>query len=274
VEKLPKSENIVKTLSRSLNEYFLVVKDLLKKDWEKQGKGFLLDDGGMSVMLRLFEKTVSYFVLKNRKKQAPNENEYRKYLKPIANLFEKNYTNEEDLKSLKRELSSEAGKEAVLKKFLLCIRNETGEDIVPNDLIDLKAQEVMKLERKLKELIKVVLVNQYKDDWYKVIPPEIWGRAKKRQLKHNGDDLNKTHLHIIFGECLHIMRSNKKFFYPIFKKESGFGSDIEFEGAFDTLSRIKSTQMSHDVGIVMKKNDNELFRIYMDKINSCIDEYY
>ncbi len=272
--KIPNSEKVVNSLSRSLNDYFYVVKDLFQVDWELQRKGFILDDGGMSVMLRLFEKIVSYFVLESRKKIIPSEEEYRKYLKPVAKLFEKNYSNIEDLKVLKRELSSEAGKEAVLKRFLLNIKNETGENIVPHELVDLKSQQLRKLERKLKELIKDVLEEHYRNDWYKEIPPQIWGKAKKNQLKHNEEDINKTHLHFIFGECLHIMRENKKLFYALFKNESGFGSDIEIEGAFNTLSRIKSTQMSHDVGISMKKNDNELFRIYIDKINSCIDDYY
>ena len=79
-------------------------------------------------------------------------------------------------------------------------------------------------------------------------------------------------MQLTFGECCHLMRQNKILFYPLFKKgKYGFGSDSELEGALDHISRIRNIQETHDVGASKKIHDENLFRLYLDKINKCVD---
>ena len=68
-----------------------------------------------------------------------------------------------------------------------------------------------------------------------------------------------------------ILRQNKLLFYPLFRKsEQGFGSDSELEGAFDFITRIR-TKMVHYVGEEGKTHDDTLFKIYIEKLNKCVE---
>lgn len=266
-----KVDKVVSNLSTNLSKYFCYVEKLWPEDWKLGSKGFVLDDGGNAVMVRLFEKIVSRCVTK--KIGIPSEKDYETYLRPLAKLFITQYKDKEKHRELRRLSASEAGKDDILKQFIRYIQQETGDSLFGGEIESPKANELRMLEGKLKELIKNVLSKQKGNDWFiKSLPESISKKALKNMEKHGETDPAKAYLHIIFGECIAIMRQYKNFFYPIFKnKEYGFGSDIEVEGALNFLSRYKATQTSHEVGIERKSEDDALFEIYFGKINKCID---
>jgi len=258
----------VKNLSNALSDYFFCVKKLMEDYWKLENKGFVLDDGGNSVMIRLFEKIVSRCVNKG----LPDDQDYEKYLKPIAVLLSERYKDKEELKKLKLTITSEGGKDELLKQFVLCIKQETGDQLFGGEIESTASQELRELERKLKELINKTLTKEKGENWFIEIPENISKKAIKNMEKHGEMDAKKAYLHIIFGECIAIMRKYNSLFYPIFRRgEHGFGSDAEIEVAFDFISRFKSTQTSHYVGLKKKTHDDTFFEMYIDKINKCID---
>jgi DNA sulfur modification protein DndB len=263
-------EKTVKNLHNALSNYFTCVQKLMPEDWRLENKGFVLDDGGNSVMIRLFEKIINRCVMKGT---IPNEEEYIKYLKPLANLFFQQYKTAEDLKKLKLRITSEGGKDELLKEFIVYIKQETGDNLFGGEIESITTTKLKELERKFKELIRVVLSKDEGDNWFKKkIPQDIYNRALRNMKKHGEKDTQKLYLQIILGECFTIMRKYKSQFYPLFKKgEYGFGSDAEIEGAFDLISRVRGTQLVHDVGVKKKTHDDQLFEIYIDKFNRLIE---
>lgn len=263
-------EKIIKNLHKALSNYFVCVQKLMTENWELGNKGFVLDDGGNSVMIRLFEKIISRCVMKGT---TPKEEDYVKYLKPLANLFSQQYKTAEDLKKLKLRITSEGGKDELLKEFIGYIRQETNDNLFGGEIELITTTKLKELEKKFKELIRVVLSKNEKDNWFKKkIPEDIYNRALKNMKKRGEKDIQKLYLQIILGECFTIMRKYKSLFYHLFKEgEYGFGSDAEIEGAFDLISRVRGTQLVHDVGAKKKTHDDQLFEIYVDKFNRLID---
>jgi len=161
----------------------------------------------------------------------------------------------------------------VLKKFILYIREGTGDHSFGGEIESVTSKELKELERKIKELIRLVLSkNGGEEDWFeKKVPPDIYKRALKNLEKRAEGDIKKAYLQLTLGECMTILRQNKLLFYPLFRKsEQGFGSDSELEGAFDFITRIR-TKMVHYVGEEGKTHDDTLFKIYIEKLNKCVE---
>jgi len=260
----------VKNLSNTLAQYFLCVYKTMKDDWELQNKGFVLDDGGNSVMIRLFEKILSRCVNQG----IPNGADYKKYLQPLADLFKTAYKDKDALKKLKLSIASEGGKDEVLKRFIGHIRQETNDNLFGGaDFILDIAQQLRDVERKLKEFIKNTLSKAKGNNWFEeMVQKQIVSKAVKNMEKHGETDPQNAYLHIIFGECVSIIRDHKQLFYPLLKKgDYGFSDDGQIESIFDFLSRFKSTYVSHSIGVKKKVYDDEFLDMYIKKVNSCLD---
>ena len=97
----PNPEKIIRTLGQSLLEDFKEYKNMFAEDWERSSKGFILDDSGMSLMIRLFEKITNYSVSVNHKKIIPTNEIFIKYLTPIIKLLKEKYLETWILKNLR-----------------------------------------------------------------------------------------------------------------------------------------------------------------------------
>jgi DNA sulfur modification protein DndB len=266
----PKPEQLIKNLHSGLSIYFKCVEDVFSDNWKLEEKGFVLTDGGIAVVIRIFEKIVSRNVAKGK----PTDEEFKKYLYPLADLFKKQYSTDDKLKKLRLSITSEGGKEEILKEFILYIRQATGDKLFGGDLESDQGKKIKDLESKLKELIRIVLSKDEKGDWFKkYASQDIFKKAMSNMEKRGEQDPSNAYKQIIFGECIAIMRTNKEKFYSIFKTgEHGFGSDMELEGAFNFLSRIRTHEV-HDIGSNKKVYDDELFEIYLEKIQICISKF-
>lgn len=258
-------------LSNALSEYFKCISEVFGEDWKLKNKGFVLDDGGNSVMIKLFEKIVHSVILKGKK--HPTREDYIKYLSPLKDIIEKEYKDLDYLKKIKKSIASEGGKEELLKEFILRIRSVTGENTFGGKIgIDVK-KDLIEIERKLKELIRIKLSEEDEAEWFKKkVPKDIYSRALKRMKNSGESDIRKIYLHITLGECMAIMRLYKTIFYPVFTKgEYGFGSDTAFEGALSEVIRIRNIHETHSVDIPKKMYDDKLLEIYLKKLEKSIE---
>lgn len=263
----------ISNLTKVLVEYFNIVEKLFPKDIAQGKKGFVLDNGGNSLMIRLLEKIVSYCTLSGKKK--PGESDYLKYLKPARDSVDRISQDEgEGLVKLKKRLSSEGGRDDVLKEFIADIKSATGDFSFGGTEESSTSKRLRNLEGRLKDLICVVLTKEKGVDWFeKAVSKDIYGKARSRMKKYGEEDKNKAYLHIMLGECANIIRNNKSIFYPLFTKvDCGWGKDSEFEGALDLILRIRITKSAHSVGVDSKTHDEKLFNIHMDKMNSCLNQ--
>lgn len=257
-------------LAKALAVYFSCLKQVLNEDWEKEEKGFSSTDGAYGVYVRIFEKIVS----RMKDKIYPEEKDYLKYLSPLKQLFEECYPTPDDLKKLRLSVTSEGGKSSLALQFILFIREKTSDNYFGGEIESLGMKEIRDLEGRLKLLIKQKLKTEDSYDWLKgKLPEEVYGRLEKRMKSHNQNDYDDLHLQLTFGECVNILRTYKDIFYADFKNEDfGFNNEKAIEVAFEHISNIRNTQHSHTSGVSKKTEDEDLFRIYLYKINKCLDE--
>lgn len=266
-------DKFTKKLYVELDRYFARVKSILAEDWAKSKNGFVLHDAGNAIILRLFEKIINSHILKGLK-GLPADADYDRYLSSLKKLFLGRYKDNDALKDLKLRMTSEGGRDKVIKEICLYIQQETKDNLFGGQIETPISKEAVALEKKLKELIRIILSGDGKGDWLKsVAPPDVYGKAVKRLQKHGEVDLQNAYKHILLGECCFLIRTHKDLFYPLFKKgENGFGSDYELEGALTNICRVRALQDDvHDTGVEKKLHDESICKMFIDKINKCVD---
>ena len=266
-------DDCVKKIGISLLNYFDILRSNFPNNWELKSKGFILTNGGISVMIGLFEKILSRIMQKTNKE--PDKEDFKFYITPLKAILES--LDNASLKNLRLRCTSEGGKTEVLNEFILKIRSETKDDLFGGEIQTTYFKEEFKtLEKKLKEVIKKVLYNPKSKNWFKdAVDEAIYGRAIKIMKKNGITDMDKIHLQITLGDCFFIMRKHENLFYPIFINESqafSFNNKTILEGAFSTISTMRATLEAHYTGAEIKSGDEEVLRIYLEKMNKCLDE--
>lgn len=267
------SSACVTKVASALSEYFEIFKRNFPNNWNLQSKGFVLTNGGISVIIGLFEKILSRIMQKNGRE--PNKEDFEFYTNPIKPVLES--LDNTYLKSLRLRCTSEGGKSELLNEFILKIRSETKDDLFGGEILTTKFKdEFVMLEKKIKDFIKKKLYNSKNRDWFKdAIDSSIYGRALKIMKKNGIKDMEKIHLQIGLGDCFSIMRKHENLFYPIFineDKEFSFSNKTILEGVFSTITTMRAKLEAHYTGAEIKTGDEEILKLYLEKMNKCLDE--
>lgn len=268
-------DDCVRKIGISLLNYFDTLKSSFPNNWELKSKGFILTNGGISVMIGLFEKILSRIMQKNNKE--PDKENFKFYSAPLKATLES--LDNADLKNLRLRCTSEGGKTEVLNEFIMKVRSETKDNLFGGEIqATYFKEEFITLEKKLKEVIKKLLYNPKNPknkNWFKdAVDEPIYGRAIKIMKKNGITDMDKIHLQITLGDCFSIMRRHEKLFYPIFINEQAFSFNNKtiLEGVFSTISTMRATLEAHYTGVEIKSGNEEILRIYLEKMNQCLDE--
>ena len=256
-------DETVRQLSKALSIYFIVIKDILRKDWERGDKGLALSNGSNSILIRIFERIVSNCVLK---KNAVKASDYEKYLKPLGKYL--NEKTDEDYKKIRLMASSEGGKDNLLRDFVLYIRKETNDWQFGGNIDASGSSEIKSLEKRFKDLFELKFKEDRAED---VLSKDLYGKASK-YLSTHGLSKRDIYRQLTFGECVRVLREKKDIFYPSFVGSNcEFHAEIDFESALGHITRHRNSQLSHDIGAAARDTDDPLFKIYIDKINKCIN---
>jgi len=266
------SSACVKGVALSLSSYFDVLKNICPNNWRLKSGGFILTNVGISVMIGLFEKILSRTMQK--KNRRSNDDDFRFYITPIKDILESTDTNY--LNDLRLKCASEGGKSELLKEFMLKIRSETKDNLFGGENITTPfKEEFVKLEEKFKGLIKKKLYSSKNKNWFKdAVDSSTYNKALKNMKKHGIIDMDKTYLQVGLGECISIMRMNEKLFYPVFIIENesfSFSNKTILEGAFSLITIMRVILEAHFTGMKTKAGDEEVLRVYLDKMNKCLD---
>lgn len=263
----------IKNVASSLVHYFAVLKIEFPSNWDLGSKGFVLTNGGISVMIGLFEKIITRVMQKERR--IPNRDEFALYTKPLKSFLEDRDAN--DLRKLRLRITSEGGKSEVLNEFIFKIRSETKDDLFGGEIQAVRFQDEFRmLEKKLKDTVKKKLYNPKDKDWFKnAVDYSMYGRAL-HVMKRNGiTDMKKIHLQIGLGDCFAIMRKHENLFYPIFineDREFSFSNKTMLEHAFSIITTMRANLGAHYTGIKVKPHDEAILKIYLAPMNKCLDE--
>lgn len=263
-------QTLISNLSRGLNEYLMVVEETFPEDWKLKNKGFVLSKGGLSVMIAYFEKIVSRMVGKG----TPTNKDYKMYLEPLKQIIDLMNENKSELKSWKSRTASFGGRKEVLKEFMIYAREKTGDTHFGGpDIEESELEIILEIERKLKEFLKVQLHKKFGAKWFdeEIIPKEVRGRAISR-AKQQGNPEEEAYKQLNFGECIELLRRNKKELYPLLMKSKyGFSNNSEIDAAMSNLSKMR-TQKAHPIKLKQKMYQESLFKIYSDKMKRTLDE--
>ena len=259
----------------SLSNYFLFLKELLLSLWELGPKGFIITNGGISVMIGLYQKILERSISKNGRK--PSEDDFTLYLTPLKDVFNKEYNNESKLKTLRLRCTSEGGKSELLAEFVIKIKNATGDQLFGGEIENPHSKEFRELEQKLRELINLTLSKQFGENWIedeKIVPKDIYQRCLKYLKEHNLEGKKKSYTQLTLGPCCAIIKKHEGLFNPIFvNDENGFANNVEFDAAIKQITRVRNTQTSHSVEASVKTADELRLKLNLDQINECINEF-
>jgi len=266
---------MVANIAGSISEYFRCLNEILSKQWELGSKGFIVSNGGIAVMIGLYQKILERIISKSGKK--PLQEDFKYYLNPLIKIFEKDYGGDDKLKSLRLRCTSEGGKSELLEEITLKIKNLCGDNLFGGEIENPRSQEFRDLEQKLKDLINKVLTKTFDENWIEkedVVPRDIYQQCLNHLQKNNLKGKKKPYTQLTLGPCCSIIKKNENLFNQIFiNDEGGFPTNLEFDAAIKQITRVRNTQVSHNVGVSAKASDEARLKLNLEQINDCINEF-
>ena len=258
----------------SLISYLLISKEIFPKNWNlASNNGFILSNGGMAVMIALYERILSRIAEKNGK--PPNEDDFRKYLSPLTEILE--IVDQKIQKQLRIRATSEGGKSELVNELVLLIRKEVGDIRFGGD-IETKTndKEFLGLENLLKELIGKYYSDQENSNWLaSLVDESTFKKSLKLYEKNNGKiDMVRVHWGLTMGECFTLLNNNFQKVANIFinEEEYSFPNQQHFKFAGEFIGQMRAKISAHATGAKPKKSDVEMLKLYMDRIQSCLQK--
>jgi len=268
-------EEIVANVSTAISKYFEIID---KKFEEKYKSGFIFTNGGIAVTILLFEKIVDA-ITKQKKKVSDSEIIY--YLSLLNELFEEKYNSSAQLALLRRSVTSNAGKDAILSEICANINNKIPDKNLHLE-VKLKIEEIKDLageiEAGVRNLVKSVLLK--KDDKYfkRLVPYDVREEAeenKQSDVRKNpslaGRDLIEW---VGLGESYKIIEQKNVFpdFEKIFVNPSGFTSKGRFIAVFRNIIDVRN-KTKHEIIEHLTPAQIEEFKYDAPIFKKCIDDY-
>lgn len=263
------AQTTVDRVSKALGTFFEQINKILTDEEKNQ---FAFTNGGMSIMIALFERVLS------RLNSIPRDNDIVKYVTALHQTLASEYPHESDRKKLRLRITSEGGKDELIEAFVLSIRGITGDTSFGGviQVTDFN-NEVIQFEREFAKFLFQVLEIQSIDDLQKHAPPDVCGKLRKRRDSDLAKGIQKNDFSedITLGECLTILNYDDNWgLFKLFLVESepGFNSIDETKAALQSITKFRANTL-HGKAVSPKYKDRELNDIYLDKLNKCIEDF-
>jgi DGQHR domain-containing protein len=254
-------EKLIANASNSLSKYFQKVKEVFKDNWELGNKGFVVSNGGISVMITIYERFLSL------NSKVPTDENLTKYLTTMRNYIESDFNSPIKLKKLRERTASEAGKTELAKEFIFELSKIYPEFKKHVDSVTYH-QSVVDFEIKFRNFVGKVLGN-VSDNWLKQrVSSDIYERAKRKADERGSTDILN---YLTLGDCKEIIKreDNKKIFIEILTKPpEGFDDFAEFIVAFDKISKARNDLLHRNDDKVTK---DEVFKAYFYKMDKVLE---
>ena len=265
-------ELLKKNMKESLIEYFKVLETNLHTNWEFGSKGFILSNGGIAVMVGLYEKIMARIMEKDGR--TADKNDFIYYTNPLKSILETSDTR--SLKNLRLKATSEGGRKDILNEFSLRIKNATTDNLFGGIIEEPYADQFRNLELKLKEIIKYMCSTPEDKEWLKkLVDQTVYGRALKNINKRNIFGEENVYQGLDLGQCVPIIKTNVKKFSPIFvgNKDFQFTKDEDFIHALDFVTRVRNEVLHPVLGAEIKPSDKKRLDVDLESIDKCLDNY-
>jgi hypothetical protein len=177
------------------------------------------------------------------------------------------YPGQSDLKQLLERAASKGGRREILKQFVKQIRTITGDQEFGGQVEPERDQELLtRFERRLAEfmlrLLKVTSINELQS----VASADVCRRVTSRGS-------GNVHEVLTLGECIEIVQREGNWGVikaPFLSPTVGFHSKDEVEAALNQVTSYRN-KLQH--GRRLGYREDEIARLYLDKLTRCIDSF-
>lgn len=261
-------ERITENASKSLASFF---QQIDKQFSDNEKNEFVFTNGGISVMVTLFERILS------RVNKIPSSDDIEKYVKALHDVVSSQYPNKTDRKNLRLRITSEGGKTELARSLCLSIREVTGDKQfggqIPTQDFDTR---VIQFERRFAKFLFGILKIASLEDLQHCAPSDVYGKTKKKEMAQSvkGATVNLCE-QLTLGECSQMLKygNNWDLLKPfLLDTQSGFGSEAELQAAIQGVTSFRNS-LFHGRGISNKYRERDLINIYLDKLDKCVEEY-
>jgi len=265
-------ELLKKNMKDSLIEYLKTLESGFHTNWEYGSKGFILSNGGIAVMIGLYEKIMARIMEKDGR--IANETDFIYYTNPLKSILEISDTRA--LKSLRLKVTSEGGRKEMLNEFSLSIRSTTTDNLFGGIIEEPYSDQFRNLELKLKEIIKSKCDTSEDKEWLKrVVDQTTYERALKNIGKRGINGKENAYLGLDLGQCVPIIKTNIEKFSAIFvgNKDFQFTKKEDFVHALDFVTRTRNEVLHPVPGAKIKPFDKKRLDVELESIDKCIENY-
>ncbi len=249
------TEELVKNASKHLKRYFYIVKEVMKENWDLGNKGFVVSNGGISVIIILYERILSI------EDRIPDEGKIRSYMKTLKEIIV-----HRDLKRLRDLCNSEGGKSDLARELMAQMLNKHPEFKKHVEMPDLH-KSLTRFEMDFREFVSKIML-RVSADWMKQrVNENIYRRAKKNAERDKSHDIVKF---LTLGDCREIIerRDNSPYFEEaLVKPEGGFDDMDEFRVA---LKKILKARRNLEHRNEEKTISSPRFQDYFKQMNDLI----
>lgn len=248
-------------LSKALKEFFSCCSTSLRKDWVKGRDGFFCTNNGINVLLRVYERALSYHSRK------PSKAELTRVLRVIQKWLNDVAPRKENLEELRRSTSSEGGRADLAEKLsqVIATRLELKGFAVGNGGESGISKKASELERRLARFISDRMEERYGPDWVRTRTPDGLKKAQERRRSST----KPIEQFLTLGECMPIILREDNW-SDIFKKTFGntFHGKDGFKVKFEELLNIRNTAVHRPSNLT--ERDSQLFDIYQRDLDNCM----
>lgn len=254
------TQELVKNASKNLRRYFCVVKEVMKDNWDLGNKGFVVSNGGISVMTILYERMLS------AEGKIPSDEKMRLCIETLERIFAEEYSEETSLSGLRKSCASEAGKTELSIQFMSKMLDEHPEFKKYVERPELH-ESLTSFEINFREFVSKIML-RVSADWLKQrVNENIYRRAKKNAERDKSYDIVRF---LTLGDCREIIerRDNLPYFQEaLVKPEGGFDDMDEFRVA---LKKILKARRNLEHRNEEKTISSPRFQDYFKQMNDLI----
>lgn len=261
-------EKMLINVSNALIDYLNTVKEVFNYDKQEKAKNFILDNGGINIILRFMLVFLSALCYKNGYEEEIIKRGYIKYLDALKTALLPYLNNEIKMKNLKASLSSEGGRKNVLNYLAYKIKDLLSDPLIlPEE--DIKIQKINQVESLLKEILNIGMLRKYPNGWFN---SEVLGKETYNHANKNSENKKSKlpYYGLTLGETIKIIKENGDIFYDnYFIRDGAFESKEQLEYAFTVISKSRVDLVHPDPTIHTNSGEDD-FQKYSERIIEAI----
>ncbi len=253
---------MVNRVAGVLERYFNCLNESIERE---EIKKFIFGNAGIPIMLYLLEPIIA------KLGRIPSHHDFYKFADAINEYFDQNFINQNQIKQLREETTSEASRKGIAKQIGRFIRSQLKDKSFWPTMEEMDfVNEIILLERRIGKFISKKL-SDLSSSWEKQRLPEYIYKNAVKKMAVDGTDLDEN---FDLGDELQIITRKDNWeqaFKNEFIKKDGFLNQDELRIAFLYLSKIRNPA-AHGKSVIPTQEELNQCEIYIQKFIRLVPE--